>query len=95
MGASVHGSRDAGSRQAGKDKAPQGGAAPWTSHSTAKEEGRQVGHVASHTPPISLNSTRTEISFQIRERGLLKAPNPMKSYPEQHDKRRYCRFHWE
>ncbi|RWW64770.1 hypothetical protein BHE74_00027973 [Ensete ventricosum] len=94
-GASVRGSRDAGSGQAGRDKVPPGGAVPWTSRATAKEEGRQVGHVASQTPPIPLNSTRTEIFFQIRERGLLKAPNPMKSHPERRDKRRYCRFHRE
>ncbi|RZS22774.1 hypothetical protein BHM03_00055594 [Ensete ventricosum] len=46
-------------------------------------------------PLIPLNSTRTEIFFQIWERGLLKAPNPMKSHPERRDKRRYCRFHRE
>ncbi|RRT83472.1 hypothetical protein B296_00016143 [Ensete ventricosum] len=39
-GASVRGSRDAGSRQAKKDKAPPGGAFQWTSHATAKEKGR-------------------------------------------------------
>ncbi|RRT37357.1 hypothetical protein B296_00031880, partial [Ensete ventricosum] len=32
---------------------------------------------------------------QIRERGLLKAPSPMKSHPERRDKRRYYRFHRE
>ncbi|RRT63091.1 hypothetical protein B296_00035275 [Ensete ventricosum] len=32
---------------------------------------------------------------QIRERGLLKASNPMKSHLERRDKRRYCRFHRE
>ncbi|RWW61548.1 hypothetical protein BHE74_00031389, partial [Ensete ventricosum] len=46
-------------------------------------------------PPIPLNSTRTKIFFQIREKGLLKAPNPMKSHSERCDKRRYCRFHRE
>ncbi|RRT40973.1 hypothetical protein B296_00052538 [Ensete ventricosum] len=46
-GASVHGSRDASSRQSRRHKAPSGGAVPRTSHATAKEEGRQVGHVAS------------------------------------------------
>ncbi|RWW39320.1 hypothetical protein BHE74_00055355, partial [Ensete ventricosum] len=39
--------------------------------------------------------TRIEIFFQIRENELLKAPSPMKSHPEQRDKRRYCRFHRE
>ncbi|RZS28250.1 hypothetical protein BHM03_00061820 [Ensete ventricosum] len=78
------------------DEAPPRGAVPWTSRATTKEEGRQVGHVASQTtPPIPLNSTRTEIFFQIRERGLLKAPSPMKSHPERCDKRRYYRFHRE
>ncbi|RRT33032.1 hypothetical protein B296_00050378, partial [Ensete ventricosum] len=53
------------------------------------------GMLPTRPPPIPLNSTRTEIFFQIRERGLLKAPNPMKSHPERHDKRRYYRFHKE
>ncbi|RWW49980.1 hypothetical protein BHE74_00043789 [Ensete ventricosum] len=48
----------------------------------------------SRPPPIPLNSTQTEI-FQIREKGLLKAPNPMKTHSERCDKRRYCRFHRE
>ncbi|RZR90581.1 hypothetical protein BHM03_00018496 [Ensete ventricosum] len=46
-------------------------------------------------PPPPLNSTRTKIFFQIRERGLLKASNQMKSHLERRDKRRYCRFHRE
>ncbi|RRT66833.1 hypothetical protein B296_00028522 [Ensete ventricosum] len=29
----------------------------------------------------------------IREKGLLKAPNPMKTHPEEWDRRWYCRFH--
>ncbi|RWV87631.1 hypothetical protein GW17_00050350 [Ensete ventricosum] len=49
----------------------------------------------SRPPPIPLNSTRTEILFQIREKGLLKAPNPIKTHSERRDKRRYCRFHRE
>ncbi|RZS26563.1 hypothetical protein BHM03_00059917 [Ensete ventricosum] len=53
------------------------------------------GMLSTRPLPIPLNSTRTEIVFQIRERGLLKAPNPMKSHPERRDKRRYCRFHKE
>ncbi|RZR75766.1 hypothetical protein BHM03_00000252 [Ensete ventricosum] len=49
----------------------------------------------SRPPPIPLNSTRTEIFFQIREKRLLKAPNPMKTRYERRNKRRYCRFHRE
>ncbi|RWW36791.1 hypothetical protein BHE74_00058158 [Ensete ventricosum] len=75
--ASIHGRRDVGGEQAGRDEAPPGGAAP-------------------RTPPVAaLNSTRTEIFFQIQEKGLLKAPNPMKSHSERRNKRRYYHFHRE
>ncbi|RZS23176.1 hypothetical protein BHM03_00056045 [Ensete ventricosum] len=53
------------------------------------------GMLPSRPTPIPLNSTRTEIFFQIREKGLLKAPNPVKSHSERRDKRRYYRFHRE
>ncbi|RRT61519.1 hypothetical protein B296_00023089 [Ensete ventricosum] len=53
------------------------------------------GLLLAKSPLIPLNSTRTEIFFQIREKGLLKAPSPMKSHPERCDKRRYRRFHRE
>ncbi|KAJ8478746.1 hypothetical protein OPV22_022473 [Ensete ventricosum] len=53
------------------------------------------GLLPARPPPTPLNSTRTEIFFQIREKGLLKAPSPIKSHPERRDKRRYCRFHRE
>ncbi|RWW33227.1 hypothetical protein GW17_00002072 [Ensete ventricosum] len=59
-----------------------------------KREDRS-GLLPARPPPIPLNSTRTEIFFQIREKGLLKAPSPIKSHPERRDKRRYCRFHRE
>ncbi|RRT81277.1 hypothetical protein B296_00001053 [Ensete ventricosum] len=94
-GASIHGRRDVGCRQAGRDEAPPSGAASGTPPTATKEEGGQVGHVAIKTPLIPLNSTRTEIFFQIREKGLLKAPNPMKSHSERRNKRRYYRFHRE
>ncbi|RRT48692.1 hypothetical protein B296_00026177 [Ensete ventricosum] len=51
------------------------------------------GILPTRPPLIPLNSTRTEIFFHIRERGLLKAPNPMKSHPERRNKRRYCRLY--
>ncbi|RZR84798.1 hypothetical protein BHM03_00011679 [Ensete ventricosum] len=68
---------------------------PEDTPAVAEEEGGQVGHVTVKIPPIPLNSTRTEIFFQIREKGLLKAPNPMKSHSERRDKRRYYHFHRE
>ncbi|RRT31913.1 hypothetical protein B296_00054503, partial [Ensete ventricosum] len=75
-GASVRGSRDVGSGQAGRDKAPLGEVVPWTSHATAKEEGRQVGHVASQTPPNSpqFNSNRDLLSDPGK--GSLEGPKP-------------------
>ncbi|RWW24949.1 hypothetical protein GW17_00010732, partial [Ensete ventricosum] len=59
-----------------------------------KREDRS-GLLPARPPSIPLNSTRTEIFFQIREKRLLKAPSLMKSHPERRDKRRYCRFHRE
>ncbi|RZS07429.1 hypothetical protein BHM03_00038263 [Ensete ventricosum] len=59
-----------------------------------KREDRS-GLLPAKPPPIPLNSTRTEVFFQIREKGLLKAPSPIKSHPERRNKRRYCRFHRE
>ncbi|RRT31501.1 hypothetical protein B296_00037007 [Ensete ventricosum] len=94
-GVSIHDRRDVGGRQPGRDEAPPGGAAPRTPPVVVEEEGGQVGHVAVETPPIPLNSTRTKIFFQIWEKSLLKAPNPMKSHSERRDKRRYYRFHRE
>ncbi|RWW45447.1 hypothetical protein BHE74_00048717, partial [Ensete ventricosum] len=63
--------------------------------SPPKRREDRSGILPTRRPLIPLNSTRTEIFFQIWERGLLKAPNPMKSHPERRDKRRYCRFHRE
>ena len=45
------------------------------------------------TPLPPLNSSRTEIFLQIREKGLLKAPNLMKAPRELRDRSKYCRFH--
>ncbi|RWV92276.1 hypothetical protein GW17_00045369 [Ensete ventricosum] len=76
-------------------KRPRGGTVSRTSGATSEEEGRRSGLLPTRPPLIPLNSTRTEIFFQIREKGLLNAPSPMKSHPERRDKRRYCRFHRE
>nr|XP_009418149.1 PREDICTED: uncharacterized protein LOC103998405 [Musa acuminata subsp. malaccensis] len=48
---------------------------------------------ALRTPLLSLGASRTEIFLQIRKKGLLKAPNPMKSPRELTDQSKYCRFH--
>ncbi|RZS28392.1 hypothetical protein BHM03_00061980 [Ensete ventricosum] len=45
------------------------------------------GMLPSRPPSIPLNSTRTEIFFQIREKGLLKAPTPMKIHSERCNKK--------
>ncbi|XP_064983554.1 uncharacterized protein LOC135624013 [Musa acuminata AAA Group] len=42
-------------------------------------------------PPLPLNTPRTEIFLQIREKGLLRPPNPMKATYKNRSK--YCRFH--
>ncbi|RRT31110.1 hypothetical protein B296_00058266, partial [Ensete ventricosum] len=94
-GALIYGGRDADSWQAGRNETLPGRTVSGESGPTSKEEGGQVGFAASQPPPIPLNSTQTEIFFQIREKGLLKAPSPMKSHPERRDKRRYYRFHRE
>ncbi|XP_009386585.2 uncharacterized protein LOC103973677 [Musa acuminata AAA Group] len=45
----------------------------------------------SRPPPLPLNTSRTEIFLQIREKGLLRHPNPMKATRK--DRSKYCRFH--
>ncbi|RWW83106.1 hypothetical protein BHE74_00008400 [Ensete ventricosum] len=39
-------------------------------------------------PPIPLNSTKIEIFLQIREKRLLRSPNPIKTRPKGQDKRK-------
>ncbi|XP_064966996.1 uncharacterized protein LOC135613913 [Musa acuminata AAA Group] len=45
------------------------------------------------SPISSLGASQTEIFLQIREKGLLKAPVPMKSPRELVDRSKYCCFH--
>ncbi|RWW13774.1 hypothetical protein GW17_00022495 [Ensete ventricosum] len=45
------------------------------------------------SPLIPLNSTRTKIFLQIRENGLLRALNLMKTLLEERNRTRYYRFH--
>nr|XP_009409708.1 PREDICTED: uncharacterized protein LOC103991894 [Musa acuminata subsp. malaccensis] len=42
-------------------------------------------------PPLPLNAPRTEIFLQIKEKDLLRPPNPVK--PTHKDRSKYCRFH--
>ncbi|RRT75077.1 hypothetical protein B296_00029238, partial [Ensete ventricosum] len=42
-----------------------------------------------------LNSTHTEVFLQIRDKGLLRPPNPTRTKPKGHDKRRYYCFYRE
>ncbi|RRT57080.1 hypothetical protein B296_00027580 [Ensete ventricosum] len=43
--------------------------------------------------PIPLNSIQTEVFLQIRDKGLLRTPNPIRTKIGGQDKRRYYRFH--
>ncbi|RWW62596.1 hypothetical protein BHE74_00030268 [Ensete ventricosum] len=43
--------------------------------------------------PIPLNSTRIEVFLQIRDKELLRTPNPIKTKIRGRDKKRYCHFH--
>ncbi|RWW64280.1 hypothetical protein BHE74_00028492 [Ensete ventricosum] len=44
-------------------------------------------------PPPLLNSTRIKILLQIKEKGLLRMPNPLKGPRELRDQAKYYRFH--
>ncbi|RRT40188.1 hypothetical protein B296_00029668 [Ensete ventricosum] len=84
----IAGKRDETKRSRGEH--PRGHLAP-----PPKRREDRSGLLPARPPLIPLNSTRMEIFFQIREKGLLKALSPMKSHPERRDKRMYCRFHRE
>ncbi|RWW12327.1 hypothetical protein GW17_00024011 [Ensete ventricosum] len=44
-------------------------------------------------PSPPLNSTRTKIFLQIKEKGLLRTPNPLKGPRELWDRAKYCQFY--
>ncbi|XP_009388264.2 uncharacterized protein LOC103975079 [Musa acuminata AAA Group] len=66
---------------------------PATSSATP-QSCRRLDHPEQRPPrpsPLPLNTPRTEIFLQIREKGLLRPPNPMKATYKNRSK--YCRFH--
>ncbi|RRT67086.1 hypothetical protein B296_00003997 [Ensete ventricosum] len=63
-----------------------------TARTPKEEDGKsQIG--CSLAPNILVNSTRIKIFLQIREKGLLKTPNSMRTRAEEHDRGCYYRFH--
>ncbi|RRT55435.1 hypothetical protein B296_00027046 [Ensete ventricosum] len=57
----------------------------------SRKRTERTEQVVPRLPNTPLNSTRTEIFLQIREKGLLKAPNLMRTRGR--DRGRYCHFH--
>ncbi|RWV77491.1 hypothetical protein GW17_00061666 [Ensete ventricosum] len=53
----------------------------------------RIEQIVPRLPNTPLSSTRTKIFLQIREKGVLKAPNPMRTRPEEHDRGCYYHFH--
>ncbi|RRT80325.1 hypothetical protein B296_00013484 [Ensete ventricosum] len=54
------------------------------------ERGEQI---IPRLPNVLLNSTQTKIFLHIREKGLLKTPNPLRSRAKDRDRKCYYRFH--
>ncbi|RWW39867.1 hypothetical protein BHE74_00054760 [Ensete ventricosum] len=55
------------------------------------EIGAELSYPRPPSPP--LNSTRTKIFLQIKEKGLLRTPNPLKGPRELWDRAKYCQFY--
>ncbi|RRT33083.1 hypothetical protein B296_00049081 [Ensete ventricosum] len=61
-----------------------------------RQRGGKTGRTCCHPdPPNSPQFNSNRDLLQIRERGLLKVPSPMKSHLERRDRRRYYHFHRE
>ncbi|RWW70089.1 hypothetical protein BHE74_00022248 [Ensete ventricosum] len=72
---------------------------PWVESSWEPPSGlprrrmERVEQTVPRLPNTPLNSTRIEIFLQLWEKGLLKAPNPMRTRSKERDHERYCCFH--
>ncbi|CAL9122374.1 unnamed protein product [Musa textilis] len=83
-----------------REERPGGRSTPSRTGATTRRQSprreRRAGHpgpYGSELPPPPLNTSRTQIFLQIKERGMLKPPRPMRGQRELADHTRYCRFH--
>ncbi|CAL9108034.1 unnamed protein product, partial [Musa textilis] len=83
-----------------KEERPRGRSAPVRAETTTRRrsphQGRQARRPDQHgseLPPAPLNTSRMQIFLQIKERGMLKPPRPMRGRRELADRTRFCRFH--
>ncbi|RWW38407.1 hypothetical protein BHE74_00056352, partial [Ensete ventricosum] len=79
-------------REAGRSQKPQGDKPQGQpSEKPRRKDGPELP--APRPFPIPLNLTQTEVFLQIRDKGLLKTPNPIRAKIGGRNQRRYCRFH--